>query len=133
MEDKLEIALVSRLETVEGLAGRVEPLLDITYNTGPLAVYARAKQASGYDLQGCTGLQTAEFTVHALDNTYRKMTALATQVAEVCQALQGYKQNGLWIEAVTVEQTTPDLREVHVNLFRRTYVVTLEYQLYEGV
>lgn len=127
----LEEALVAALEAVEGLKGRVCPIVDIQKSTGPLAVYDQRTENNQQTLIGRTELVTAGFQIHVLHGTYFKMRQLAEQVKEAIYGLCGYNTAPLLIEAVTVELATPDIMETKVSMFRRTYNVTFQYQIKE--
>lgn len=134
MEDKdiaLEAALVAALEEIEGLKGCVCPVIDIHKSTGPLIVYDPRKETEERSISGRTGLLYAEFIVHALHNSYTKMRQLCGKAKKALQALEGLEKPPLRIETVDVELTTPDLFESRVELFRRTYIVKIEYQIEE--
>ena len=127
----LEEILVAAIEGVEGLKDRVCPVVDIQKNTGPLAVYDQRKETEEQTISGDTGLLTAEFEVHCLHSTYTKMRLLAEAVKRAVKGMRG-RTGTLLIEAVRVEQSIPDIMEAKVQLFRRTYNVSIQYQIQGG-
>lgn len=127
----LEEAMVAALEALDGLNGRVCPVVDIQKNTGPLVVYDQRTETDEQELAGDTGLQTAGFQIHVLHGTYMKMRLLSETVKSALKSLRGTSNGPLRIEAVIVELATPDIREERVQLFRRTYNVTIFYQIKE--
>lgn len=127
----LEQAMVEALEALEGMAGRVCPVVDTQKDTGPLAVYDQREEGDKKTLAGNTGLCAATYQVHVLHNTYFAMRKLAESIKAALEALQGYKNDVLLIEAVSVELGTPDIHEVKVQMFRRTYNVNFQYQIKE--
>ena len=127
----LEEALVAALEAVEGLKGRVCPVVDIQKSTGPLVVHDQREENGQQTLTGQTGLMTAGFQIHVLHGTYFKMRQLAERVKETIYSLCGYNTAPLLVEAVTVELASPDIMETKVSMFRRTYDVTIQYQIKE--
>ena len=127
----LEEALVAVLEAVEGLKGRVCPVVDIQKSTGPLVVYDQREENGQQTLTGQTGLMTAGFQIHVLHGTYFKMRQLAERVKKKIYSLCGYNTAPLLVEAVTVELALPDIMETKVSMFRRTYNVTFQYQIKE--
>lgn len=134
MESKeliLEETLVAEIEAIEGLPGRVCPVVEIHISTGPVVVYDQRKETEEPDISGGTGLLTAEFDVHCLHSTYKKMRLLAEAVKK---QIKGMQRDGspLIIESVQVEQTTPDILESRVQLYRRTYNVRIQYQIQGG-
>ena len=127
----LEEALVAALEAVEGLKGRVCPVVDIQKSTGPLVVYDQREENGQQTLAGRTELMAAGFQIHVLHGTYFKMRQLAEQVKEAIYSLCGYNTAPLLIETVTVELASPDIMETKVSLFRRTYNINFQYQIRE--
>ena len=133
MEDRLllEETLVAALEAVEGLSDRVCPILDIQKSTGPLAVFEQQDESEDNAIDGLTGLCTAVYMVHAMHGTYTKMRLLAEQIKKAIQSLRQCMEGSLYIEDVTVSMASPDLYEDRVRLFRRTYKITIFYQIKE--
>lgn len=132
-ELQLEEALVAALEAVDGLAGRVCPIQDIQKSTGPLAVFEQQGEAEDNAIDGLTGLCSAEYKIHAMHGTYEKMRLLAEQIKKAIQALRQCFRDSLYIEEITVALASPDIYEDRVQLFRRTYKVTIQYQIKEDV
>lgn len=132
-ELQLEEALVAALEAVDGLSGRVCPIQDIQKSTGPLAVFEQQGEAEDNAIDGLTGLCSAEYKIHAMHGTYEKMRLLAEQIKKAIQALRQCFRDSLYIEEVTVALASPDIYEDRVQLFRRTYKVTIQYQIKEDV
>lgn len=133
MEDGLllEETLVTTLEAVEGLSDRVCPILDIQKSTGPLAVFEQQDESEENAIDGLTGLCTAVYTVHAMHGTYMKMRLLAERIKHAIQNMQRHADVSLCIESVTISMASPDSYEDRVRLFRRTYKVTIHYQIKE--
>ena len=136
MEEKgllLEETLKAALTAVEGLSGRVCPVVDIQKNTGPLAVYEQQDESQEYAIDGLSGLWAAVFRVHVIHGTYQKMRLLAEQVKGAIQALRQSTAGGLRIEEVSLKLASPDLYESHIQQYRRTYQVTIQYQIKEDM
>ena len=133
MEDRLllEETLVAALEAVEGLSDRVCPILDIQKSTGPLAVFEQQDESEENAIDGLTGLCTAVYLVHAMHGTYTKMRLLAEQIKNAIQSLRQCMEGSLYIEDATVSMASPDIYEDRVRLFRRTYKITIHYQIKE--
>jgi len=127
----LEETMIAALEALDGLSGRVCPVIDIQKNTGPLVVYDQKIERQEQELEGDSGLQTASFEIHVLHSTYRRMRLLSETVKTALKSLRGSTKGPLLIEAVILELATPDLLEGKVQLFRRTYNVTFNYQIKE--
>ena len=127
----LETAMVAALEGIEGLAGRVCPVIDIHKSQGPQVVYDPRGEREERSIEGRAGLQYAETQIHVLHNSYMKMRLLCEKVKKALQALEGLNKAPLLVEAVEVELATPDLFESKAELFRRSYNVKFYYQIKE--
>lgn len=127
----LEEVLVAVLEAVDGLHDRVCPIEDIQKSTGPLAVYEQQSEQEEACIDGAAGLLTASFKIHVFHGTYQKMRLLAEKVKEKIKSLRQRTEGIFCIEEVTVTMAHPDLQENRVQLFRRAYLVTIQYQIKE--
>lgn len=127
----LEETMVAALEACEGLKGRVCPVVDIKNSSGPLVIYDQRTETGEQELEGDTELKSAMFQIHVLHGTYRQMRLLCGIVKGALKKLKGTKYEALTIEALSVEQGTPDILEEKVGLFRKTYNVTFFYQIKE--
>lgn len=129
----LEETLVAALQAIDGLSGRVCPIQDIQKSSGPLAVFDQQDESQENAIDGPTGMSTAVYKIHALHGTYEKMRLLAEQIKTTIQALRQYAEGSLYIEEVTITLASPDIYEDRVQLFRRTYKVTIQYQIKEDM
>lgn len=127
----VENAIVAALELLDELGDRICPVVDIQKSTGPLVVYEKRRMSAERDISGPTGLRSADFNIFILHSTYEKMSNLADSVESALNALPESDYSPLLIEAVIVEQSMPDLYESKVQLFRRTYTATIQYQIKE--
>ena len=136
MEEKgllLEETLKTTLAAVEGLSGRVCPVVDIQKSAGPLAVYEQQDESQEHTVDGPSGLYSAVFRIHVIHGAYQKMRLLAEQVKGAVQALRQSRIGALQIEEVTVKLASPDLYESHIQQYRRTYQATIQYQIKEDM
>ena len=133
MEDRLllEETLVAALEAVEGLSDRVCPIVDIQKSTGPLAVFEQQDESEENAIDGLTGLCTAVYKIHAMHGTYTQMRLLAEQIKIAIQNMRQHADLSLCIEDVAITMASPDIYEDRVRLFRRTYKITIFYQIKE--
>lgn len=127
----LEETLVAALESVDGLSDRVCPVEDIQKSTGPLVVYEQQTEEEADSIDGSAGLFTAVFKLHVFHGTYKKMRLLAEQVKSAVKSLRQSANGALYVEEVKVTMAHPDVLENRVQLFRRAYNVTIQYQFRE--
>ena len=134
MEDNgllLEEYLTTALQSIDGLHERVCPVIDIQHSTGPIVVYEQQDESEENLIDGASGLCAAVFKIHVLHGTYEKMRLLAEWVKTTVRNLRQSKFGKLHIEEATVKLASPDLYESRVQQFRRTYQVTIQYQIKE--
>ena len=129
----LENTLVAALRAVDGLSDRVCPIQDIRKSDGPLAVFDQQEESEEMAMDGLTGLETAVYIVHAMHGTYEKMRLLAEQIKNTIQALRQHAEGSLFIEDVAIALASRDIYEDRVQLFRRSYKVTIQYQIKEDM
>ena len=129
----LEETLVTALQVVDGLSGRVCPVQDIQKSSGPLAVFNQLEETEENAIDGLTGMATAVYEIYVLHGTYEKMRLLSERIKRTIQALRQYAEGSLYIEEVTVALASRDIYEDRVQLFRRTYKVTIQYQIKEDM
>lgn len=116
------------LETAAGLSGKVYPLEGLKKASPPFVFYLQRAEDEEEALDGPVGLLSASFEINCVARTYAGLVALAGDVRPALQALQGAAHGGLLIERAQVRQASPDLKEMEVNLYRRMYVLQLNYQ-----
>lgn len=121
-------AIKAALEAIEGLSGKVYPLEGLKNASAPFVFYLQQLEDEEEVLEGHTGLLSASFEINCVAKTYAGLVALAGAVRTALQALQGAAYDGLLIERAAVRQASPDLKETEVNLYRRMYVLTVNYQ-----
>lgn len=121
-------AVVSALSSLPGLAGKVFPLEGLKNAEPPFVFYLQLKENEETALDGLTGLLSASFEINCVARSYAELKTLAERVRRALQSLQSAEPEGLSIQRAAVRQVSPDLREREVRLFRRMYVLELDYQ-----
>ena len=124
----VETLIQTTLESVSGLTDHVYPLAGLKNAKAPFAFYLRVTQDEEDALDGLTGLQEAEFELNFVAATYAKLVLISTLGQKALRQLQGTNHDGLLIERVVCQQSSPDLLEENVNLYRRRYRLQFDYQ-----
>lgn len=128
----LDEIIKTTLEPVTGLDSHVYPLEGLKNAVPPFAFYLQTAEDEEDTLDGRTGLMEATFEVNIVAKTYANLIWLAGSAKLALQKLQGTTHGDLRIERVSVRQTSPDLKEMEVNLYRRAYVLRVNYQKEEN-
>lgn len=123
-----EQVVKTALEAVDGQAGKAFPLEGLKNAKAPFSFYLRQNWDEEDALDGPTGLQSATFELNFVARSYAELIALSGAAVPVLQGLQGTSHEGLYIERVQIRQASPDLKEKEVNLYRRMYVLQMNYQ-----
>lgn len=123
-----EDAIVGALSPLPRLADKVFPLEGLKNASAPFVFYLQTESGEAPALDGPTGLLSASFEIHCVGRSYAELNALAGRVCPALQALQGAELEGLSIQRAEVHQASPDIKEHEVQLFRRMYILKLDYQ-----
>ena len=124
-----DMLIKAAMETIDGLAGQVYPLQAIKNAVAPFVFYRQTEEDDAYALDGPASLMTASYEIHCVAQTYAGLVALSGAVRPALQALQGTTHDDLLVERVAIRQASPDLKETDVNLYRRIYILSINYQL----
>lgn len=124
----LDKIIKTTLEPITGLDKHVYPLEGLKNAAPPFAFYFQTAEDEENTLDGRTGLMNASFEVHVVAKTYANLVWLAESARLALQKLQGTTHKGLLIERVTVTQASRDVKDLEVNLFRRPYLLRVNYQ-----
>lgn len=123
-----ENMILTVLEPIAGLKGKVYPMEALKNATAPFVFYRQTAEEEDDDLDGRNGLHTATFEIHCVARSYAALVSLSGSVRQALQYTQGRIYAGLLIERVKVRQASPDLYEREVNMMRRAYTLQLDYQ-----
>ena len=138
-----EFALVQALETVPVLKDKVNALQPPKSAKAPFCFYIPTSDTEQQDLDGVTGLQSWSGTVHLVSNGERALQLLCAKAKKALHDMRGTvfatpeedqdegQKGRVLIEYMEIEQSSPDLFEVEVGLYRRVYTVRLDYQTEE--
>lgn len=109
----------------------------------PFAFYIPTEDSEDRTLDGPCGLQHFTATLHFVGGTHRGMQLLCQRAKKALLEMRGAvfrtpeedPQEGLkgavLIEDLDVQQSSPDLFEAEVGLYRRMYTVRIHYQTEE--
>lgn len=123
-----EEVIKAALEPIAGLSGKVFPVKGLKNAAAPFVFYLRLTEDEEEALDGPTGLQSGTFEVNCVAQNYSQLVGLAGSVRSALQGMQGKTYDGLLIERAAIRLTSPDLKDEDVHLYRRMYVLQLNYQ-----
>lgn len=138
-----DFALVSAIETVPALRDRAAAMQPPRSAKAPFGFYIPSGDNEDQALDGPTGLQHYSATLHLVAATCRQLQLLSAEVKQAVLSMRGeiYRtppedeavglKGALLVEYTEMEQSSPDLYEEEVGLYRRMYTVRLDYQTVE--
>lgn len=124
----VEGAITAALERVPLLAGHVYTA-EAMRNESLFAFYRVRKDAPvGYGLSdGALPLREAEVELHAVAEGFGDMLSCGEAIETAVAAMKDAADD-IRVEELRIEQTSPDLKEVEVNKYRRMYVLRMWYE-----
>lgn len=123
----IEEIISAQLSTITGLSGKVQPVRANQATSAPYLVY-RQTGGSGHDsLNSFDGPYKADYELNILATTYASMKTIAAAVLAKLKSLQGNTYSGTLIQAVMVDENSPELEEIEVNLYRKIINLSLIY------
>lgn len=138
---------LEKLDFLSGPSGAQVYALGPAKNAAPpFTFYIRRSCEEEQALDGGTGLQQASFALHLVTARYEDLSVLGDQIRRAILRLRGHRfmlietapaplegdADAILIEDVTIQQSSPDLLETEVGLYRRIYDVDIHYQTEEG-
>jgi len=135
-----EFALVEAVETVPALRGKVTAMQPPNKTAPPFAFYTPTADSEEEDLDGPTELQHFTGVLHIVAASARQLFTLAALVKKAVAEMRGgvysldegeEPKGRILVERSRMEQSSPDLYESEVGLFRRMYTVQMDYQTEE--
>jgi len=127
-----EQAILTVLEPIDGLRGKVYPAEALKNATAPFVFYLQHSDDEEETLEGPTGLMSAVFEINCVAQSYATLIWLVGAVRPALQSMQGNTYEGLLIERASVRQASPDLKEKEVGLYRRMLHLEIHYQKEEN-
>lgn len=123
-----EQAVVTALEQIDGLADKVFPAEALKNAVPPFVFYLLDEDSEKEALDGPVGLCSAALEIHCVARNYGELVSLASAVRTALRGMQGQTFDGMLIERTVIRQRSPDIKETEVNLYRRMFVLQLDYQ-----
>lgn len=139
-----EFALVQALETVPVMVGKISAMQPKKDAAPPFAFYIPTADNEEQLLDGLSGLQSFSATLNLVAASHRHLQLISALCKRAVLEMRGsiYRtppedeaaglKGAVLIEYSEMEQSSPDLYEAEVGLYRRMYTVRLDYQTEEA-
>ncbi|NCB52283.1 MAG: hypothetical protein EOM54_10430 [Clostridia bacterium] len=118
---------VAKLNTVTEISGEIYPATSKEHKKAPFLVYLQTEGAERDSLGGWLGDQTDGYEFNVLASTYLSMKSIARKVIAAMKALQQTTTDGLYIQAIYIDQNAPELWEDQPGLYRKIINVKFSY------
>lgn len=121
-------AVRTAINGISAVSGKVYHAEALKNASAPFVFWLQTEEQFQQTLEGRTELGEDQYEVHIVTKNLEALDSISASVREAVEALQGEIQNGIRYEAVTVRQISPVINEHEVNLYRKVYEVTINYQ-----
>ena len=121
-------AVIEALRENAGLTGKLYHAEALKGATAPFVFWVQTGERYKEDLSGPTELEEADFEFHTVAKNLDSLNKISLAVRRALLSLQGQTVNGILYERVVLTQISPTINEHEVNLYRKVYEVTINYQ-----
>jgi len=117
-----------RIEQIQDLNKKVFYAEALKNASPPFSFWLQKGGTTEQALDGYTELNRSTFHIHVVGRNLDEMDRLAEQVRSAIISMQGTVAGGYLYERVSIQDTSPDIKDKDVNLYRRAYVVAIHWQ-----
>lgn len=120
--------LTTAVKNITGLNNRVYYAQALKNAAAPFCFWEDSAWDEEDALDGPSGLQSESFLFHVVSSHLSELETLSEALKSQIRALGGTVSGGILIEEVHLSRTSPDLNEREVGLYRRVFLVEVNYQ-----
>lgn len=117
-----------KVEEIPELTGKLYYAGALKNARPPFSFWRQTGGSTEQALDGYTDLHRSIFEIHVVGRNLDEMDRLAELVLSKIISLQGMTVDGYLYERVSIQDTSPDIKDVEVNLYRRAYTVAINWQ-----
>lgn len=110
------------------VSGRVYHAEALKNAEAPFVFWLQTGERFEQTLEGRTALGEDRYELHVVTRNLNDLDSISSEVRSRVEALQGTEENGILYEYVNIEQVSPVINEHEVNLYRKVYDITINYQ-----
>lgn len=119
--------ITAAIGSIAGLAGKVYPYTAIKDAAAPFVFYIQTAAAENEELDGLSGLKSAEYELHVVASTNAGAQLLGDAVKTTMQTLALTDRGGVHFGRAVCDQRAPTMNETQVGLWRRPLFLHLDY------
>ncbi len=121
-------AVRSAVNGIPAVAGRVFHAEALKNAAAPFVFWVQTGEEYGQTLEGRTGLGEDRYELHIVTRNLESLDSISASVRAAAEALQGETENGILYERIQIRQISDVINEHEVNLYRKVYELTINYQ-----
>lgn len=116
------------INAVPAVHGKVYHAEALKGAAAPFVFWLQTGERFEQALDGYTELGTDTYEVHIVTKNLTTLALIAKEVRNAIIAMQGTTAGGVQYERVDISQFSPVINEHEVNLYRKVYSITVNYQ-----
>lgn len=121
-------AVLDALASVPAVRGKLYHAEALKGATAPFVFWLQTGERYEEDLNGPTELEEARYEFHTVAKNLDSLNKISRAVRNAILPLQGQTKGGILFEHVVLSQISPVINEHEVNLYRKVYEITINYQ-----
>lgn len=121
-------AVYDAVNTIPAVAGRVFHAEALKNATVPFVFWIQESESFEKALEGYTELGEDHYEIHIVTKNLSALNSISADVKQAVAALEGKAENGILYENIEINQISPVINEREINLYRKVYSLTVNYQ-----
>ena len=121
-------AAYQAIDAIQTVSGRVFHAEALKNASAPFIFWIQTGERFEQTLEGYTELGEDRYEIHIVTKNLSDLNSISRAVWNALIDLQGEEKNGVLYENVQITQVSPVIDEREVNLYRKVYSVTINYQ-----
>ena len=126
--DQVVEAIREKLAEKTELKGRVYHAEALKGAPAPFVFWLQTGEEYEETLDGPTDLEETTLEIHVVARNLRSLNDISGKVRDAIFDLQGQTQGGILFERLVITMISPVINEHEVNLYRKVYEVSINYQ-----
>ena len=121
-------AVRDAVNSITDVHGKVYHATALKNASAPFVFWVQTGERYEQTLEGRTELGEDQYEIHIVTKNLEALDGISAQTRTAVEALQGSTVNGIRYERIQLMQISPVIDEREVNLYRKVYELTINYQ-----
>lgn len=122
------LAVKNAVNGIQAVSGKVYHAEALKNASAPFVFWLQTGEQYEQDLLSRTELGEDRYELHIVTKNLEALDTISADVRAAVESLQGITENGILYEHIEVRQISPVINEHEVNLYRKVYEITINYQ-----